>query len=114
MKNRNALFSALILGTVLQLVMVIAGHFSAFVRNDVFAFGGMAISLVAGFYFGWRVGGGWVERLTGGAIAGAGCALIGIAVSVMLKDTALLILAVGTISSAVTGLIGGAASKLLR
>jgi hypothetical protein len=112
--NRTALTSAIFLGTALQLAMVIAGHFIPFVRNDVFAFGGMAISLVAGFIFGWRAGGGWSERLLGGAIAGGACALIGIAISVVLKDTAPMILAIGTLSSAVTGLIGGAASKLVR
>jgi hypothetical protein len=114
MLNRNALVPALLLGTVLQLIMVIAGHYDAFVRDHVFAFGGMAISLVAGLYYGLSAGGGWGERLLGGAIAGAACAFIGIAVSVVLKDTAALILVIGTVSSAVTGLIGGAASKLVR
>lgn len=114
MANRHALVSALLLGTVLQLIMVIAGHYDAFVRDHVFAFGGMAISLVAGFYYGIGAGGGWGKRLSGGAVVGASCAFLGIVVSVLLKDTAILILAIGTVSSAVTGLIGGAASKLVR
>jgi hypothetical protein len=112
--NRQALFSAVSMGTLLQLAMVIAGHYVAFVRNDVFAFGGMTISLLAGFLYGWHAGGGWRACLSGSAIAGGVCALLGIAVSVLLKDTALPILAVGTVSSAVTGAIGGAASKLAR
>jgi hypothetical protein len=112
--NRTALISAILLGTVLQLATVIAGHYVPVIRNDVFALGGMAISLIAGFYFGWRSGGSWGARLPGGAIAGGVCALIGIALSVLLKDTAPMILAIGTVSSAVTGLIGGAASKLVR
>ena len=114
MTHRNALFSALILGTLLQLVMVLAGHYSAFVRNDLFALGGTAISLVAGLTYGWRAGGEWGERLTGGAIAGGACAFLGIAVSVVLKDTAPMILVIGTVSSAVTGAMGGAASRLLK
>ena len=43
-----------------------------------------------------------------GAIAGGVCALIGIAVSVALGDTAAPILAIGTIGSAVAGAIAGA------
>ncbi len=112
--NRNALTSAILLGIIFQLVMVIAGHYVAFVRDEVFALGGMAISLVAGLYFGWRAGGSWGACLSGGAIAGGVCALVGIAVSVVLKDTAPMILAIGTFSSAVMGLIGGAAGKLVR
>jgi hypothetical protein len=112
--NRSALISAILLGTVLQLAMVIAGHYIPVIRNDIFALGGMAISLIAGLYLGWRSGGSWGARLSGGAVAGGVCALIGIALSVVLKDTAPMILVIGTISSAVTGLIGGAASKLIR
>ena len=94
--------------------MMLAGYYSAFVRNDVFALGGMAISLVAGLTYGWRAGGGWGVRLTGGAVTGGACAFLGIAASVVLKDTAPMILVIGTVSSAVTGLIGGAASRLLK
>jgi hypothetical protein len=112
--NRSALVSSIVLGTLLQLAMVIAGHYVAFVRDDVFALGGMAISLIAGLYFGWRAGGDWGERLLGGGIAGGVCAILGIAISVLLKDTAPAILAIGTISSIVTGSVGAAASKLLR
>jgi hypothetical protein len=43
----------------------------------------------------------------GGALAGAVCAVIGIAASVVLGDTAAVILAIGTVSSAVTGAVGG-------
>lgn len=43
----------------------------------------------------------------GGAIAGAACALIGIAVSYLLGDVAVTVLVLGTVSSAVTGAIGG-------
>jgi hypothetical protein len=112
--NKLALLSAIFLGTFLQLAMVIAGHFIAFIRADVFALGGMAISLFAGLYFGLRAGGNWSGRLWGGAAAGGLCAFIGIAVSVLLGDTALAILVIGTASSAITGLIGGALSKLAR
>ena len=50
---------------------------------------------------------GYATGAPGGTIAGAVCALIGIAVSVLLKDTLPFILIVGTISSGVTGALGG-------
>jgi hypothetical protein len=46
-------------------------------------------------------------------VVGGLCALIGIGVSLALKDVAPMILALGTLSSAVTGAIGGAIGKLL-
>lgn len=56
---------------------------------------------------------GWGPNLIGGLVAGGACALLGIGVSVALKDTVLPILLVGTLGSAVAGLIGGAIGKLL-
>jgi hypothetical protein len=43
----------------------------------------------------------------GGVLAGAICALIGIAVSYFLKDVPASLMLLGTLSSAVTGAIGG-------
>jgi hypothetical protein len=45
--------------------------------------------------------------VVGGILAGAICALLGIAVSYFLKDVPASLLALGTLSSAVTGAIGG-------
>ena len=100
-------------GSLPQLVMVVAGHYVAFIKDNVFAIGGMLISLVAGLMFAKLAGAGWGPSLTGGLIAGGVCALLGIAVSVGLKDSAVMILAIGTCGSAVAGLIGGAVGKLL-
>jgi hypothetical protein len=107
--NRPALYYATTVGTLAQLAMVIAGHYVAFIRDDVFALGGMAISLVAGILYARRVNEPWGERAQGGAIAGGVCAFIAIALSAILKDTLLPILAVGTLASAFTGMIGGVA-----
>ena len=57
--------------------------------------------------------GGWAPSLGGGAIAGGVCAFIGIAVSAALKDVPPSLLILGTASSVVTGLIGGALGKLI-
>jgi len=112
--NRKALINAIVIGTVLQLAMIVAGHFIPFVKDNVFMLGGMAISLVAGLLYARAAKGAWPDSLLGGGIAGLVCAVIGIAVSVLLGDTAPAILLFGTLSSAVTGLIGGAVGKLLK
>lgn len=111
--NVQALMTATGIGLAAQLAMVIAGHYVAFVRDNVFAIGGMLISLIAGLIFAKLAASGWTPSLVGGLVAGGGCALLGIGVSVALKDTAMPILLVGTAGSAIAGLIGGAIGKLL-
>jgi hypothetical protein len=100
-------------GLALQLAMVVSGHYVGFIKDNVFAIGGMLISLLAGLAFARLAHAGWTPSLGGGLIAGGVCALLGIAVSVALRDTAVQILLVGTLGSAVAGLIGGAVGKLL-
>jgi hypothetical protein len=110
--NSKALIVATLVGLVLQLAMVIGGHVSPGIK-DLFAVGGMGFSLIAGLVFAYIARGGWSPDIIGGAIAGGLCAIIGIAVSVMLGDVPASLLLLGTISSIVTGLIGGGAGKLL-
>jgi hypothetical protein len=106
--SRAALRTAIIVGTLLQLAMVLAGHWIESIRLHGFAIGGMLISLIAGVLFARlaRVARG--PSALNGAIAGGTCGVLGIAVSVALGDTAPLILVVGTLGSAVTGALGGA------
>jgi hypothetical protein len=98
---------ALIVGTVLQVAMILIGHFSPWVRDNVFLFGGMMISGVAGYLYAMDYAAGFMRGTLGGAIAGGACALIGIAASVLLGDTPLFVLALGTAISIVTGIAGG-------
>lgn len=111
--NRKALINATLIGTVLQLAMIVAGHFVPFVRDNVFMLGGLAISLVAGLLYARAAKGSWPDSLLGGVIAGAVCALIGIGASVLWGDTPQEILLLGTLSSGVTGAIGGAVGKAI-
>lgn len=111
--NTRALAYAIVIGLILQLVMVIAGHYVPFIKNNLFAIGGMLISLVAGLIYARRAAGGWSGALGGGLIAGGLCALLGIAVSVMLGDVPAEVLGYGSAGSAIAGLIGGAIGKLL-
>ena len=106
MSSRSLLIASLV-GTLLQVVMVVAGHSSPAIKG-LFAFGGMGISLVAGVIYARlarpaKKGGGGL----GGMAAGAICAFIGILVSYLLGDVPGLLLLMGTLSSAVTGAIGG-------
>ena len=114
MLNTRALVIATAVGTALQVLMVVAGHSNPGVKK-LFAVGGMSISLLAGVLYvvlarGAAPGG---SPAIGGAIAGGACALLGIAVSVALRDVPVTLLLLGTASSVVTGALGGWLARLL-
>ena len=102
----NQTTRATLIGTIAQIAMVVAGHYSPAVAQ-LFAIGGMGLSALAG----WGALRGRSASLGSaagnGALAGAACAVIGIGVSVLLGDVPASLLAVGTAGSALTGLIGG-------
>ncbi len=110
--SRPALVNATLIGTALQLAMVISGHYNASIAS-LFAVLGMTISLVAGVLFALRA-----KRLTlgasalGGLVAGGVCALVGILVSYALGDVTATIIVFGTLSSAVAGAMGGAVGRV--
>jgi len=111
--NKDGLIIATAVGLILQLAMVVAGHYVPAIREKGFAIGGMFFSLVAGLLYARMAQAVWGGALGGGAIAGGVCAILGIAVSVALKDVPAQILLLGTMASVVTGLIGGAIGKLV-
>ena len=110
---RSPLLTATLIGTALQLAMVLSGHYNTSVAN-LFAVLGVSISLVAGLLFAL-----WAKQPTlgssalGGLLAGGICALLGILVSYLLGDVTASIIVFGTLSSAVTGAIGGAVGHFL-
>jgi hypothetical protein len=111
--TRRGLIMATAIGTVAQIVMVVVGHSSPAVAQ-MFAVGGMGISLLAGLGYTLTTPTPTASSaVLGGAIAGGVCALIGIAVSFALKDVPAFLLAAGTLSSAFTGAIGGALGRAL-
>jgi hypothetical protein len=116
--SQSALLRAILLGTVLQVAMVLAGNSIPAVAQ-LFGVLGVTLSLVAGVAYAlWAGAGGerpparWAAA--GGAIAGGACALIGIAVSFALGDVPAAVLAFGTASSAVTGALGGLLGAALQ
>src|SRR4051794_33939856 len=113
MLNTRALILATVLGTVLQVAMVVAGHSNKTIMG-LFAVGGMGFSLVAGLaYAMWARGSTPGSLAIGGLLAGSICAFLGILVSYLLGDVPVSLLALGTISSAVTGALGGWLGKFL-
>jgi hypothetical protein len=103
----RALLIASLIGTVLQTAMVVAGHSNRSIAK-LFAVGGMSLSLIAGLIYAMLARGDTTgSAMVGGVLSGAICALLGIAVSYFLKDVPASLLALGTLSSAVTGAIGG-------
>jgi uncharacterized YccA/Bax inhibitor family protein len=111
--SSRALTIASLVGTLLQVLMVVTGH-SIPAIAALFAVGGMGLSLLAGVIY---------ARLArpatkgaaaiGGGAAGAVCAFLGILVSYLLGDVPATLLALGTLSSALTGAIGGFLIALL-
>ena len=106
--SRAALLRAALIGTALQVLMVVVGHSVPSVKA-MFAVGGMTLSLVAGLLYARAAGPAAMRtQVLGGLAAGAICAFLGILVSYLLGDVPASLLALGTCSSAVTGAIGGA------
>ena len=92
--------------------MVLAGHFIAWIALHVFMAGGLAISALAGFLYAYEAARGYANGAIGGLISGGLCAVIGIAVSVVLGDTEGGVLAFGTVGSCVAGALAGAIGQL--
>jgi hypothetical protein len=102
-----------LIGTGLQLLMVVAGHLSPAVAG-FFAPGGMTISAVAGVLAAMSSRPASLGSAAGrGAIAGGVSAFVGILVSYFLGDVPAAVLGFGTASSAVTGALGGLVGKVL-
>ena len=109
--QRTELVKATALGTVLQLGMVLTGHWLPSVAQ-LFALVGVTISFVAGLAFTtWARPEGLGVAAGGGAVAGGVCALLGIAVSLLLGDVTASVLVFGTVGSSVTGALGGVAGR---
>jgi hypothetical protein len=103
----KALERAILVGILLQITLMVLGHYSPWIRLNAFLFGGMMISATAGFLYAQDVGPGYARGALAGAIAGGVCGFIGIAVSVVLHDTAASFLALGTAITVLTGAVGG-------
>ncbi|HEY4123362.1 MAG TPA: hypothetical protein VGM36_02035 [Rhizomicrobium sp.] len=98
---------AAIVGIVLQIGLMVAVHFVAFIEQQGFLLGGMTISAVAGYLYGMDTGKGYFTSATMAAIMGGLCALVGVGVSVALHDAPTHIVPLFTTICVVTGAVGG-------
>ncbi|HSM95664.1 MAG TPA: hypothetical protein VLT91_06455 [Rhizomicrobium sp.] len=98
---------AAVVGTVLQVVLMVGAHFSALIERQGFLLGGMTISAVAGYLYGMDTGKGYFTSATMAAIIGGGAALIGVGVSVAMHDAPVHIVPLFTTICVVTGAVGG-------
>lgn len=117
MANKPAFDPALILraalwGTILQLALAVAGHFSAWVAIHLFFFGRAMLSATAGYLYGLILGRGYGAGALGGAIAGGLCVVPGLVVSVLLGDSPAAIVTIATAISILTGAVGGAFGQM--
>jgi hypothetical protein len=112
-RQSSALLKSTALGTLLQLIMVVAGHFAPAIAG-FYAAGGMAISGVTGLLYSiWGGKDSLGGAALGGAAAGGLCAFLGILASHFMGDVPTAVLSVGTAGSAVTGAIGGMVGRVV-
>lgn len=93
--------------TLLQLILAGAGHFLFAASGALFLFARMMVSAGAGYMYGLVLGQGYARAALGGAIAGGLCMVPGLAVSVLLTDSAAGFVSSGTAISVFTGAVGG-------
>jgi hypothetical protein len=97
-------------GTALQIAMVVAGHFIPPLRAW-WGPGGMLISLAVGCLAAQTR---WSDTLVAGALAGGVGAFVGILIALLLGDVPAVLLALGTLSSVIAGIIGAAIVTVIR
>ena len=112
-RQSTALLKSTALGTLLQLIMVVLGHFAPAIA-DLFAEGGMAIAGLTGLLYSvWGGKDSLGGAALGAAAAGGLSAFLGILASHLVGDVPVSLLHVGTAGSALTGAIGGMVGRVL-
>ena len=98
---------AAVTGIVMQVAMVVLGHYIAWVQANVSEFAAMMIAGLAGLFYGRDYDRGYGKGALGGAIAGGTSGLIATCAANVLGDVTLLTVPVGTAVTILTGAIGG-------
>lgn len=109
----NPLIRAAIIGTVLQVLMVVSGHFSPAIAA-LFPIVGTGLGGIAGALAGlWAQDRGAGRAVGEGLLAGGSGALIGTILSHLLGDVPTSVIAIGTGASGGAGAIGGLVGRIL-
>ena len=98
---------ATITGIILQIALVMIGHYSLWVRVNAYEFGSMMISGLAGLLYARDFAKGYARGALGGAIAGGTCGIIAVSAANILGDVPLLALPIGGAVTILVGAIGG-------
>jgi len=99
--------SAAVTGIMLQITMVVIGHYIPWVRVNAWEFGTMMISGLAGLFYARDFAKGYARGAIGGAIAGGTSGLIGVSAANILGDVWLIAVPFGAAITVLTGAIGG-------
>jgi hypothetical protein len=105
--NGKLLQRAAVTGILLQLALVVIGHFVPWVRVNYFEFGLMMFAGLAGLFYARDFGRGYGPGALGGAIAGGTSGIIGVSLANILGDLALAVLPLWMGLTVLTGAIGG-------
>lgn len=113
--ERSALMKAMGMGTILQGLMVIIGHFVPSLQQaGLFPIGGTILGLVTGWLAGkWMPGAEMGKLATNGGIAGAGAGILGSLISTALGDVPVGNLGIAGGSTLVTGAIGAILTRFV-
>lgn len=104
----RALMRATFVGIVIQVAMVVIAHFVAwFLHSNMYLFALMMIAATSGYIYAADTGRGFFVGATAGAISGGICGLVGIAISVALRDAPQNFIPLYTAICVFTGAVGG-------
>lgn len=114
MFNNSAFQRAITVGVLLLITFVVLSHYLPWLATQLL-FATMLITGIAGLLYAREVARGYGIGALGGAFAGGICAVIGIALAVLLGDASSftlgpapeMVMIVGTAISVLTGAIGG-------
>jgi hypothetical protein len=107
MVDTKILKRATLVGMVLQVAMVVLGHFISWIAQNAYVFGGMFISGVSGLLYARDYAAGYGPGALGGAIAGPSCLAVGVAVAIALREAKPEIIPFAVLTGIVIGAIGG-------
>jgi hypothetical protein len=103
---------AAVTGVVLEITMVVIGHYVPWVRVNFYEFGAMMFAGLAGLFYARDFAQGYAKGALGGAIVGGTSGLLGISAANILGDVALIVLPFGTAITVMVGAIGGLFGQL--
>ena len=107
MIDTSLLWRAMLVGTILQIAVVVLGHFIPFISLHASLFAVMFISGLAGLFYARDLDRGWALGTLGSIIAGTGCAIIGVAFAVAIGDKPASLIGFVMVASLLSSAAGG-------